>query len=91
MRIFRFEHNGQPCFTVAGVQLYESDCKNIHDSGKYIVNSRGVYSVCYCPEKKGFYGKRIAERSGLTRRGRFFILTAHEVSSLLGCSVDALN
>ena len=70
---------------IGSAELYESEAERLYEAGKYIV----TYSCIYQLQRGGrayphVYGLKIYSCKGMTRRGRFYALSANEVNDLVG-------
>lgn len=80
---------------IGNVELTEAEAEEMYFNHKYIVQYRKIYQLGWCenyinPDGTygGVYGTLIyTSEKPLTKRGRFFALTAAEVNDLLGFKI----
>lgn len=72
---------------VGSTELTESEIEKIYAENKYVVNYSGVYAIHYSVAQKQYYGRKIIDCKGMTRIGRFFIMTAKTVNIIMGKKV----
>ena len=74
---------------IGPVELTESEAQKAYDADLYLCTSSAVYQIKH-HENTGFYGKKIIVCKGIAARGRFHLLTASAVNSLIGqkCIVE---
>lgn len=56
---------------------------------KYVVTYGGVWQVFYSEAQKRFYGMIVLRQKGISRRGRFYLMTGSEINHVL--NRDVLN
>lgn len=80
---------------IGNVELTETEAEEMYFNHKYIVQYRKIYQLGWCSNYinsngtyGGVYGYLIyTSEKPLTKRGRFFALTAAEVNNLLGFKI----
>ena len=72
---------------VGSTEFTESDLEKIYTEKKYIVNYSGVYAIHYSTAQKQYYSRKVIDCKGITRMGRFFIMTAETVNHIIGKKV----
>lgn len=72
---------------VGSTEFTESDIEKIYTEKKYVVNYSGVYAIHYSVAQKQYYSSKVIDCKGLTRMGRFFIMTAEMVNIIIGKKV----
>ena len=68
---------------VGNTELSNDEAKRIYADCLYVVNGSGVWQIAYS-ENAGFYGLKLVNRRGLTPKGRFYLMRAESVNTLLG-------
>jgi len=74
---------------IGSVELTEREAFRLYEEHKYIVAYKRVFELRYSAAQGRVYGSQIYEvpyrgQCGLTKRGRFFAMSAKEVNHLLG-------
>lgn len=74
---------------IGSVELTEDEAFRLYEEHKYIVAYKRVFELDYSVVNRRVYGREVyrvsdKERCGLTRKGRFFAMSAHDVNHLLG-------
>jgi len=76
---------------IGNIELTEKEANQFYfDKKRYIVSYRRIYQLNWCENYKhggGVYGTEIYYHKGdlpLTKKGRFFAMTAEQVNKLLG-------
>lgn len=74
---------------LANITFTTEELDSATEQGKhFLVKGRSVYQIDYCIPSKLYYARKIyTQPEGLpfTKRGRFFLMTAKTVNSLIGC------
>lgn len=71
-------------YKIGSTELTETECSAIRDGGKYIVNYSGVYQIEYSQAQRRYYGMKVYNNKGMTRRGRYHVMSGEEVNQLIG-------
>ena len=72
---------------IGNVDLFPEEAAEAYERGLYIVAFRRVYQVNYSAAQGRYYGQEVyysADSLPLTRRGRYFSMSAAEVNRLIG-------
>lgn len=72
---------------IGNVDLFPEEAAEAYERGLYIVAFRRVYQVNYSAAQGRYYGQQVyysAASLPLTRRGRYFSMSATEVNCLIG-------
>lgn len=70
---------------IGSVELYESDALRLYNERKYIVTYSRIYQLQGpTPAYPYVRGLEIYRHAGMTRRGRFHTMNAHDVNDLVG-------
>lgn len=72
---------------VGSTELIESEIEKIYTENKYVVNYSGVYAIYYSTAQKQYYSRKVIDCKGMTKRGRFYIMTAEAVNHTIGKKV----
>lgn len=72
---------------IGGVELYESEVRQLYEEHKYIVTYGGVWQIFYSAAQKMFYGQKVIAEKGITRKGRFYTMDAKTINHLVGSKV----
>ena len=67
---------------IGSVELTLEEAKRLFDEGRYIVTFSKIYKIV--PRGNTFYGKSVHTGHGMTRRGRFYAMTAETVNNVFG-------
>lgn len=76
-------------YRIGTTELTESQAREIYEADKYIVNYSGVYQICYSQAQRRFYGMKVYSGKGMTKAGRFHVMTGAEVNHLVGFNLLA--
>ena len=66
------------------VECTEEEVQKWYEEGIYIVKYDGVHQIFYSQAQQTYYTHHIIYERGMTKRGRFFTMTAEQVNKLLG-------
>ena len=66
------------------IECTEEEVQKWYDAGKYIVKYNGVHQIFYSQAQQTYYTHHIIYKNGMTKRGRFFVMSAEQVNKLLG-------
>lgn len=70
---------------IGRVELTEKECEQYYDNNLYIVTYSKIYQIMYSTAQKRYYGHTVySNNGGMTRRGRFYAITAREINRFLG-------
>ena len=86
MKINKGNYQGISYYVIGGCQIPESELWKYYNK-KYIVNSRGVYQIFYSEAQKGFYGQKVINKTGLTKKGRYFAFTGSYINKFVGAEI----
>lgn len=67
---------------IGGVELTEQEAQQLFNDRRFIVTYGKIYDITY--RNGSFHGKEIYKSKGMTRRGRYFALTADQINNLVG-------
>lgn len=72
---------------IGNVELTDNEALKLYKEHRYIVTYKSVYQLFYSQNVGGVYGNKIYYHYNtlpLTKRGRFYAMTAREVNKLIG-------
>ena len=72
---------------VGSTEFTELEIEKVYAEKKYIVNYSGVYAIHYSVAQNQYYGRKVIDCKGMTKRGRFYIMTAETVNHIIGKKV----
>lgn len=69
---------------IGGVELLREEAEMMYSQKLYIVAYTGVYQILFSQAQDRYYGQRVYRETGLSRKGRFYTMTAPQVNELIG-------
>ena len=70
--------------TIGGVELLREEVEMMYSQKLYIVAYTGVYQILFSQAQDRYLGQKVYSEKGLSRRGRFYTMTAPQVNELIG-------
>ena len=70
--------------TIGGVELLREEVEMMYSQKLYIVAYTGVYQILFSQAQDRYHGQKAYSEKGLSRRGRFYTMTAPQVNELIG-------
>ena len=70
--------------TIGGVELLREEVEMMYSQKLYIVAYTGVYQISFSQAQDRYHGQRVYSERGLSRKGRFYTMTAPQVNELIG-------
>ncbi len=70
--------------TIGGVELLREEVEMMYSQKLYIVAYTGVYQILFSQAQDRYHGQKVYSEKGLSRRGRFYTMTAPQVNELIG-------
>lgn len=67
---------------IGSVELTEQEAERLYAEGRYIVTYSTVYKVIKTGDR--IHGKTVHKAKGMTRRGRFYAMTAETLWNVFG-------
>lgn len=70
--------------TIGGVEPLREEVEMMYSQKLYIVAYTGVYQISFSQAQDRCHGQRVYSERGLSRKGRFYTMTAPQVNELIG-------
>lgn len=77
--------------TIGGVELPREEAEMTYSRKLYIVAYTGVYQILFSQAQDRYRGQKVYSEKGLSRRGRFYAMTAPQVNELIGKDLSDEN
>lgn len=74
---------------IGTTELTRDAVSKIYDDEKYVVNYSGVWQICYSMAQNQYYGLKVISYRGLSKRGRFYVMSAGDINHVLGQEILA--
>ena len=68
---------------IGNIELLEDKIAKIYEENKYICTYTGIFQVFYSQAQKQYYGQKVIDYKGYTKKGKFYIQTAKQINYIL--------
>ena len=75
---------------IGNVELSGEEVERIYKENKYVASYKRVYQICYSQAQQAYYGYEIYYHDkslGITKRGRFELLSGKRLNEIVGCKL----